>query len=395
MKRRTALGVSVAAILMTATLSSGSQAADVKIGLAIPTSGIFTALGKELERGFTIHMEDVKWRAGAHKISVIQEDTQGKPNIGLTKVQKLVELNKVNLMTGILSSSVGLAVKSYIHRNKVPLVMMISSVDEITAKNPSPYINRIIESNVQQVFPYGEWVAGKRGFKRAVVIGSDYAAGRSQARAFMAGFKSAGGTVVQEIYPPLGTADYAPFLSRIDASKADMVFAFTPGSDQLRLFKQFQEYGLKGKLQMIGGSGQPDFLTLRAAGKTALGTIVVDFYSRDVDTPENKHYLALYKKKYGKLPTEWAYLGYAAAMVITNGLRASGNDVSRESLRKALRNVSFNGPKGPIKFDENGQMIGSIFFSEVVEKGGQVTKKMIDRRSNIRILDYYKRLSGK
>ncbi len=378
-----------------ATVSPGEgRAAEIKIGLAIPSSGTFTILGEELERGFMIHMEDVNWQVGEHKIVVIKEDTQGKPNSGLTKVNKLVELDEVNLVTGIVSSSVGMAIKPYVHAQKVPLVLMISSVDEITIKDNSPYVFRIVESNTQQIYPYGQWLAKKRGYKKAIVIASDYSAGHSQANAFMAGFKDAGGSIVQEIYTPLGEKDYAPFLAKIDPDSADMVYAFTPGASQISLFKQFEEYGLKGKLDMIGGSGQPDMLLLRKIGKVAEGTIVVDFYSAAADTPENKHYLARYAAKHGGIPSEWAYLGYAAALVITDAIERAGANVDRASLAAALSKVNVKGPKGPLMFDENGQMIGTMILSQVVLTDDGATKKILDIVPNLHQIPNYKKVYG-
>ncbi len=378
-----------------ATVSPGEgRAAEIKIGLAIPSSGTFTILGEELERGFMIHMEDVNWQVGEHKIVVIKEDTQGKPNSGLTKVNKLVELDEVNLVTGIVSSSVGMAIKPYVHAQKVPLVLMISSVDEITIKDNSPFVFRIVESNTQQIYPYGQWLAKKRGYKKAIVIASDYSAGHSQANAFMAGFKDAGGSIVQEIYTPLGEKDYAPFLAKIDPDSADMVYAFTPGASQISLFKQFEEYGLKGKLDMIGGSGQPDMLLLRKIGKVAEGTIVVDFYSAATDTPENKHYLARYAAKHGGIPSEWAYLGYAAALVITDAIERAGANVDRASLAAALSKVNVKGPKGPLMFDENGQMIGTMILSQVVLTDDGATKKILDIVPNLYQIPNYKKVYG-
>ena len=378
-----------------ASVSPGEgRAAEIKIGLAIPSSGTFTILGEELERGFMIHMEDVNWQVGEHKIVVIKEDTQGKPNSGLTKVNKLVELDEVNLVTGIVSSSVGMAIKPYVHAQKVPLVLMISSVDEITIKDNSPFVFRIVESNTQQIYPYGQWLAKKRGYKKAIVIASDYSAGHSQANAFMAGFKDAGGTIVQEIYTPLGEKDYAPYLATIDPDSADMVYAFTPGASQISLFKQFEEYGLKGKLDMIGGSGQPDMLLLRKIGKVAEGTIVVDFYSAATDTPENKHYLARYAAKHGGIPSEWAYLGYAAALVITDAIERAGANVDRASLAAALSKVNVKGPKGPLMFDENGQMIGTMILSQVVLTDDGATKKILDIVPNLYQIPNYKKVYG-
>lgn len=382
-------------VFVAAPFPGSAAARDIKIGLAIEATGTFASLGEELERGFTIHMEDVKWSVGGNKIVLVKEDTQGNPNMGLTKVTKLVELDKVDLVTGVVSSAIGTAIKGYIHANKVPLVLMISSVDEITIKERSPYIYRIVESNVQQIYPYGQWLSRKRGFKRAIVIASDYAAGRSQAKAFMAGFRDAGGAIVQEIYTPLTTQDYAPFLATIKPESADLVYAFTPGATQISLFKQFEEYGLKGKIPMAGGSGQPDMLLLQKIGKPAVGTIVVDFYSAGFQSPQNAHYLARYKAKHGGIPSEWAYLGYAAGLAITDAIRKAGADTGREALAKALAKVDVVGPRGRLEFDANGQMIGQIFLSEVVQSNEGLTKKLLDTVTDLRQIPNYERVYGK
>lgn len=394
MSKITGCLVGLVALAVTSLPGSGT-AKTIKVGLAVPTTGGFTILGKELERGFKIHMEDVKWSVGGHKIVLVQEDTQGRPNTGLTKVTKLVELDKVDLITGIVSSSVGMAIKGYITGQKVPVVLMISSTDTITIKNHSPYIYRIVESNTQQIYPYGLWLATKRGFKRAIVMTSDYSAGHDQARAFMKGFRDGGGKIVQEIYTPLGLKDYAPFLAKIKPSSADMIYAFTPGASQISLFKQFASYGLKGKIAMVGGSGQPDMLMLGKIGKAAVGGTVIDFYSAASKSPENAHYLARYKAKHGGIPSEWAYLGYAAGMVVTDAIKRAGANPTRATLTKALAKVDVMGPKGKLRFDRNGQMIGTIFFSEVIKTKTGYAKKILGSMNDLRQITNYAHVYGK
>jgi branched-chain amino acid transport system substrate-binding protein len=116
--------------------------------------------------------------------------------VGLTKARKLVERDGVHLISGIVSSAVGFAVKSYVDAKQVPLVLLISGTDDITMKNRSPYIFRILESVVQQAYPFGQWVAQKRGYKRALIVTSNFVTGLVQAEAFAKGFVEAGGQVV-------------------------------------------------------------------------------------------------------------------------------------------------------------------------------------------------------
>src|SRR5438445_179411 len=83
------------------------------------------------------------------------------------------------------------------------------------------------------------------------IMASDFVAGRHSVEAFGAAFRAAGGTIVKEIYAPLNTADFAPFMAQVSGLGADAVYAWFAGADSVRFVKAYQEYGLSGKLPLL------------------------------------------------------------------------------------------------------------------------------------------------
>jgi len=150
-------------------------------------------------------------------------------------------------MTGIVSSSVAYALRDYIVENKIPLIWANAGAADLTRENGSKYIFRVSFANGQFEYPMGIYTYNELNFRKIVVLASDYAAGHEKAQGFMDGFKSQGGEIVQEIYPPLGTTDYSSYLTQITRD-ADAVWAFFSGSDAINFVQQYAEYGLKEKM---------------------------------------------------------------------------------------------------------------------------------------------------
>ena len=217
------LGAGVIACV-SAFQTAGALAGQIKVGLLLPYSGVYAALGKEIDDGFMLALEEAGM-AGA--VSIVREDDELKPPVGLAKARKLDLEDKVDLMAGIVSSGVLGAVRDYIDSAKLPFIAANAGNDEITGARCSKYITRVSFSNAQVNRPMGKWMYEK-GIRKVYTIAPDYAAGHQMIDAFAAAFTAAGGQIVGADYTPFQkTQDFGPYLTKAKAASPDAISFFT------------------------------------------------------------------------------------------------------------------------------------------------------------------------
>jgi branched-chain amino acid transport system substrate-binding protein len=273
----------------------------VKVGFITPLTGVYAALGADLRDGFLLYWSHVGSKAGGRPVEIIVEDKgSNKADDALTKARKLVEKDGVHILAGVISTPVAVALREYSHNNKVPLIVANAGADAITQKLRSPYVFRSSFSNSDSSHPLGDW-AYKQGYRRMVLMAADYGAGYENTGGIARTFTEAGGKIVQEIYSQLGTADFAPYISYIDRN-ADVVAVFYAGADALRFVSQYAEYGLQGKIPLIGKGFLVDEVLLPKQADAAAGIVTSLQWSAALDSPQNKKFVAAYESKY-KRPT--------------------------------------------------------------------------------------------
>ena len=343
----------------------------VKIGFIYPDTGPFAQLGLDMRDGFLLYWSQVGNKAGGRSVEVLME-TKGtnKPDEGLTKARKLVERDQVHILGGIISTPVAYALRGYVNEKKVPLVIMNAGADGLTQRQRSPYVFRPSFSNSDSSHPLGEW-AYKEGYRKMVLMASDFGAGYEHMGGVVRTFTEAGGQVIQEIYPPLGAPDFAPYLAQIRRD-ADVVAIFVAGADSLRFVTQYAEYGLKGKIPLIGkGLTLADVLPRQ--GDAALGIVTAWHWFPGLDTPENRRFVEAYAAKYRRPPIEMSEQGYVGAQVIARALEAvNGNVENQEAFLAAFRRVEVDAPRGKVRFDPFQNVVHSAHILKVEKKGGQL-----------------------
>lgn len=324
-----------------------------------------------------LYFKETNYQIAGREIKLIKEDEQNKPEIGLQKVRKMVESDKVDILAGIGASPVGYAVRDYVNAKKIPFIIANAGAADLTRTKGSPYIFIASFSNGQYIYPLGPYAVKKLGIKKIVVIAPDYAAGHEKATEFMQTFKKAGGQVIQELYPKLGTNDFAPYLGQI--KEADGVWAFFAGSDANAFVKQYKEFGLKDKYPLIGDGSMVDEAFLQDEAEAALGVITSLLYAPTLNTQINKNFLARYKAKYGKAPGAFSEQGYVAAKVIGEALKATkGNTSDKKKLLAAIKAVKFEAPQGPFRFSQYQNVIFNTYIREVKKVNGEYQNIVID-----------------
>ncbi len=382
MRRRAIVGL-LLLIGVTGLLGSAEAQGPVRIGFIYPDSGPFAQVGIDMRDGFSLYMAEVGNRAGGRAIELVFE-TKGtnKPDEGLTKARKLVERDKVHILAGLVATPVAVALRSYIVAQKVPTMFTIAAANDLMQKLRSDYIFRSSWSGSQNGHPLGDW-AYKQGYRKAVLMASDYGAGHEMIGGFARVFTEAGGQVIQELYPPVGAPDFAPYLTQVRRD-ADVVSVFFGGSDAIRFVNQYAEYGLKGKIPLIGPVALTDEALLPREGDNALGIVTTMPWSAALDTQQNKRFLQAYEAKYKKPATLGAESAHAGAQMIVQALEAvKGNIENKETFLAALEKVEVDAPRGKVRLDAYHNPVQTIYVRKVEKKDGALQNSVIGSYPNV------------
>ena len=371
-----------AVALLLAPPPADAQKGPIKIGMIVPQSGPLAANGKDMINGYELFFEQVGYKVAGREIKFIVEDDEGKPATGLTKVRGLVEGQGVHLVTGPLSAAVGYAVAPYIDSKKVPALYPIVAADDLTQRKRSPYIVRTGWASSQPSHPFGKWVHDTLKYKKIAVIAYDFAFGWEVVAGFQRTYEDAGGQIVQKLWPPLGNADFAPYISQLKRD-ADAVFAQFSGADALRFAKQYHEAGLK--MPLIGGGTFTDEHVLRTMGDEVLGVITPLHYSAALENAANKKFAQAYEAKFKQVPSYYSEGTYVAGLVLKAALESINGDIENvDRFLGALRKVDLSAmPRGPMKFDDYGNPDMNVYVRKVERVNGRLQNTVIHTFPNV------------
>jgi len=369
-------------------LRSWAQGGPIKIGVVLPYTGVYAVLGESITQAMELVFARENWTVAGRKLEMIKEDDEMKPPVGIRKTEKLIDSDRVDILTGPVHSGILMGMRDKVHNSKTILIVSNAGADAISRGRCSKWIFRTSFSNWQPCQPMGGWVA-KNVAKEVFQIAPNYQAGKDMMAAFRETFLPAGGKVIAEDYPKLGETDYAPYLTKIKQSGAKAVFAFFSGSDAVNFVKQYDQFGLKGAIKLTGAGFLTEPDVLPAQGKSALGVLTGHFYTPVLDNPVNKRFVKDFKARYGnKTPDGFAVQGYDTAEVIIRALKATnGNTQDKDKLVAAIAKVEFDSPRGRFRFDPRTQNVIQPFIyvrevREVPEFG--LTNVPIDKVADVR-----------
>lgn len=363
-----------------------AQGGPLKIGLVLPYSGVYQVLGESITQGMELVFAREGNKIAGREVQLIKEDDEMQPPVGLRKTDKLIESDKVDILTGPVHSGILMGMRDKVHNSKTILIVSNAGADAISRGRCSKWIFRASFSNWQPCQPMGGWVA-KNVAKDVFLTAPNYQAGKDMMNAFKETYEPAGGKIIGEEYPKLGETDYAPLLTKIRQSGAKAVFAFFSGTDAVNFVKQYDQFGLKGQVKLTGAGFLTEPDVLPAQGKAALGTITGHFYTPQLDNPVNKKFVADFKAKFaGKTPDGFACQGYDTAEVIVRAVKAvNGNTQDKDKLVAAIAKVEFDSPRGRFRFDPKTHNIIQpfIYVREVKEVAGGLDNVPIDKIANV------------
>jgi branched-chain amino acid transport system substrate-binding protein len=253
----------------------------------------------------------------------------------------------------------------------------------MTQRHPNPWFVRGTSSAAQCAYPMADYCAKTLKWKRMTLIADDIAYGHEMLAGFQRVFEDEGGRIVQKLLPPLTVPDYGSYLAQ-QKTDVDGMFLGFAGSNGFRYVRQFTEYGLHGKIGLVGGMTALDEAVLRNMGDEALGILTSCWYSAELANPLNKKFAAAFREEFKYDPGFYAAATYVEAAVLETAMRAvDGKIEDKPRFMKALRGVHAQTVRGPVSFDEYGNIVGDVYIRRVERKEGRLINAVIYTYPNV------------
>ena len=339
----------------------------IRIGVVFPVTGPISSQGKPARDAVRQAFEEEGGTIAGRKVELLFEDSAGRPDVGLTKFKALVERDKVHVLVSEFVASVSAAVAPYVTEQKIPWVTT-AALASLTRAQKSPYIFRFGPSSYQFSMTTAE-IAKKMGWKKAYYIGWNAPVGREAHDSIRKVFGDE--NIVEAMFPNVGTADYAPYLTKMDPSKADGIFVAMWGADSPRIIQQYAEYGLSTKMPMFGIGAFTSEELLPDLPQTSVGVLGAFTYCGTLDTPENKKFVEGYQSRFKATPGSYQYMGYMAGKMAIKAIKdVNGKVEDRDAFMAALRKAELKGPMGQVSFDDRLGIVSDIYPLKI-EKGSR------------------------
>ena len=344
------------------------EAQELKIGFLAPRTGVFTQLGTDMVNGFQMYLDEHGGMLGGARVRFIVEDDQGKPDVDVAKAKKLILQDKIDMLVGAVLASSAYALAPVSTAEKMLYMGTVSTADDLAQRQVDKYPYLVLAGWVpsQPNHPLGQW-ACDQDYKRIVAIAPDYAFGYEQVGGFQKGFEDCGGKIVQKIWVPLGTKDFGPYIPTIK-SDADAMFTVMVGPMSLQFPKQLRAAG--NKLPIVGGGTSYDEFALPFMGDEVIGDVSALQYSAALQTPQNEKFVKDYRARYGKVPSYYSEVNYAAAKWIDLTLATlDGKYPGPTNFIKAMATIKLDAPRGPVELDPATKSpIQNIYIKKVEKK---------------------------
>lgn len=369
--RSTAISVALGTALVSLSLPSSALAAEtLKIGVILPVTGSQAATGKQIDNAMRLYLEQNGDTIEGTRIEVLIRDDESNPDNARLDARDLVENEKVNVLAGFGTSPAAIMAAPFATLAKIPEVVVGAQTSLVTER--SPFIVRSGATLAQSAATLGTWAA-KHDIHKVVSLTTDYAPGNDALQEFKRAFGAAGGEVINELRIPLFNADLGPPLTQIKTAKPDAVFLFVPPQQTRDVLEAFAALGLsESGIKVIGTGDITDDDLLKDMGPSALGVITAHFYSAAHPSHANREFVEAYQQAYNERPGFMAVAGYDGARMICEALRATHGRIAGEGLLRAMKNLSWESPRGPVSIDpETREPVQNIYIRKVETENGE------------------------
>ena len=356
-----------AAAVLCATAAAAQAPAKLKVGLMLPYTGTYAALGTAIENGFRQYVAEQGNKLGGREIEFVKVDDESDPSKATDNINKLIKRDNVDVVVGSVHSGVAMAMAKVAKDTGTLLIVPNAGADAVTGPMCAPNIFRSSFSNWQPGYAMGEVVA-RKGHKKVVTITWKYAAGDESVRGFKEAFEKGGGKVVKELSVPFPNVEFQALLTEIAATRPDAVYTFFAGGGAVKFVKDYAGAGLKKSIPLYGAGFLTDG-TLEAQGNDADGLFTTLHYADALGTPRDNSFRLAYAKSYKLQPDVYAVQGYDAAQMLGVGLAAVKGDTSKKAeFSEALHKARIDSPRGPFTISKSNNPVQDIYLRQVSGK---------------------------
>ncbi len=361
--KKTALASLVGASLVTSAMAAASEH-PVKVGLMLPYSGTYTALGEAITNGLKLAIEQNGGQLGGRDVEYVQLDSEANPSKAPQNMSRLVKGDDVDFVIGPVHSGVAMGMLRVAKQSGAITIIPNAGLEAATNQLCMPNVFRTSFSMWQNSFPMGK-VAYDRGHREVVTITWDYAGGKEDVAGFKEAFEAEGGEIVEEILVPFPSTEFQSYLTQIASLNPDAVYTFFAGGGGVSFVRDYAAAGLKESIPLLGSG----FLTegnVKALGDAGEGVLTTLHYAETLDSEANNAFVSAYEEAYGEMPDTYSVQGYDTGAMLVQALESvSGNTEDRDALIEALANVELESPRGLMSFSDSHHPIQNVYLREI------------------------------
>jgi branched-chain amino acid transport system substrate-binding protein len=356
-------------MLLSTALAAGMALptmAETKIGMITTLSGGGAGLGIDVRDGFMLAIA----QSGRDDVEVVIADDERAPDVAVQLADRMIQSEKVDIMTGIIWSNLAMAVVPSSTAQGVFYLSPNAGPSQLAGRGCHENYFNVAWQNDNLHEAAGAY-ANSAGYGNSFILAPNYPAGTDALAGYKRFFE---GELAGELYTQLGQTDYAAEIAQIRASGADSVFFFLPGGMGISFLRQYGDSGLD--IPVVGPAFSFDQGILQAVGADALGVVNTSQWSPDLDTPANAAFVESFAAEYGRIPSLYASQGFDTANLILSALEVAHPD-DDDAFREALRAADFVSTRGDFEFGSNHHPIQDIYVREVIQDGDIFTNRVL------------------
>lgn len=357
-----------AAILVSSLFATAAQAQisdnEIRIGYLADMSGTYRDLsGPGGLEALKMAIEDFGGTVDGKKIVTFNADDLNKPDVGANTVRQWVDERNVDMVTGLVASSVVLAASKVVEQADKLALISGAAASSLTNESCSP--NHIHWTYDTYALANGTANAIlKDGGKRWYILTADYAFGHSMENDIKKVVESEGGEVVGTARHPFPSSDFSSYILQAQGSGADVIALANAGADTVNSLKTASEFGVTQSGQKL--AGMVVFLNdIHAMGlDVTQGLMLTTGWYWDMNE-DTRAWAKRYQERVGRMPGMVHAGIYSATTHYLNAVKATGSDDTktvRAHMAKTPVNDMFatNG-----KIREDGRMVHDMYLVQV------------------------------